>query len=230
MTRILVVDDEPQITRVLRVSLESNGYQVVIARNGQEALGRIQESAPHLIVTDLSMPIMDGLELTRAVRRTATTPIVVLSVREQEAMKVAALDAGADDYMTKPFSMPELLARVRSHLRRVSSNEPSGQRIQEGDFEVDIAAHWAKVRQVEIHLTPKEFDLLVYFARHPGRVLTHRTLLRAVWGSTGEGQPEYLRVLVGQLRKKIEAGPGTKYIGSEPWVGYRFEPEGLPNL
>lgn len=224
--RILVVDDEPQIIRVLRASLQSCGYEVTLARNGLEALERFGESAPDLIITDLAMPGMDGLELTRAVRRVAETPIIVLSVREQDSMKVAALDEGADDYVTKPFSIQELLARVRAQLRKVAKRDPPPVKIGEGDFEIDTDLHSLLVRGVEIHLTPKEFDLLLFFARNPRRVLTHRTLLRAIWGPAGDNQPEYLRVLVGQLRKKIERVDGSKYISSEPWVGYRFDPEG----
>lgn len=224
--RILVVDDEPQIVRVLRTSLQSCGYEVTTARNGLEAFDRFSEGAPDLIITDLSMPEMDGLELTTAVRRIAETPIIVLSVREQDTMKVAALDAGADDYVTKPFSIQELLARVRAQLRKVVNKEPLPVRIQVGDFEIDTDVHSLLLRGGEVHLTPKEFDLLLFFARSPRRVLTHRTLLRAIWGPTGEDQPEYLRVLVAQLRKKIERPEGSKYINSEPWVGYRFDPEG----
>ena len=228
--RILIVDDEPQITRVLRMSLQSSGYEVVLARNGVEALERFHDSKPDLIITDLSMPDMDGLELTRAIRRVSETPIIVLSVREQEAAKVAALDQGADDYVTKPFSMRELLARVRTNLRKVAKTEPEAVRITEGDFHIDIEAHSVQVRNTEIHLTPKEFDLLVYLARKPGRVHTHKNLLRAIWGHAGIDQPEYLRVLVGQLRKKIEQTDTPQYIRTEPWIGYRFDPEGMVEL
>jgi two-component system KDP operon response regulator KdpE len=222
--RILVVDDEPQITRVLRMSLQSSGYEVILARNGIEALDRFHDSAPDLIITDLSMPEMDGLELTRTIRRLGATPIIVLSVREQEAIKIAALDDGADDYITKPFSMQELLARVRANLRKVAKPEPEATLITEGDFHIDIEAHAVQVRGTEIHLTPKEFDLLVYLARRPGRVHTHKNILRAIWGHAGIDQPEYLRVLIGQLRKKIEQTETPQYIRTEPWVGYRFEP------
>ncbi len=228
--RILVVDDEPQIIRVLRTSLQSCGYEVTLARNGIEGFERFNECAPDLIITDLAMPGMDGLELTRAVRRVAEIPIIVLSVREQDAMKVAALDEGADDYITKPFSIQELLARVRAQLRRVAKKEPPVSKILEGDFRIDTDAHSVAVREQEVHLTPKEFDLLLVFARNPGRVLTHKTLLKAVWGPAGEEQPEYLRVLVAQLRKKIERADSSKYIQSEPWVGYRFDPGGLAAL
>lgn len=224
--KILVVDDERQIVRMLRASLQSSGYQVTIAGNGIEALERFGTDRPDLMITDLAMPEMNGLELTQAVRRTAQTPIIVLSVRDGDAMKVRALDEGADDYLTKPFSMSELLARVRAQLRRLPVTEISEAHIELGDFMIDQEAHIATVRGEAVHLTPKEFDLLLLFARSPGRVLTHKVLLRAVWGLTGEDQPEYLRVLVSGLRKKIERDAANpRYIQSEPWVGYRFQAE-----
>jgi two-component system KDP operon response regulator KdpE len=223
--RILVVDDEPQITRVLRASLASSGYEVALARDGVEAFDLFRQSVPNLVITDLFMPRMDGLELTRAIRQLGDTPIIVLSVREQEAMKVAALDEGADDYVTKPFSMQELLARVRAHLRKSARQPQEATRISIGDFEIDTEQYSVRIRGQEIHLTPKEFALLLYFARNPSRVLTHRTLLKAVWGPNGEDQPEYLRVLVAQLRKKVETTPEPVYILNEPWVGYRFDPD-----
>ncbi len=228
--RILIVDDEPQITRVLRMSLQSSGYDVTLAKDGAEAFDRFCEVKPDLIITDLAMPIMDGIELTRAVRKLADTPIIVLSVREQDAMKVSALDEGADDYVTKPFSMQELLARVRAHLRKASKAEPEAMRVVDGDFLIDAEKHSVAVRGMEVHLTPKEFDLLLYFARNPRRVVTHKILLRAVWGPSGEQQPEYLRVLIAQLRKKIEQPESARYIESEPWVGYRFDPAGFEKL
>jgi two-component system KDP operon response regulator KdpE len=228
LKRILVVDDERQITRMLRTSLQSSGYSVSIASNGLEAFERFESERPDLIITDLAMPEMNGLELTQAVRRVASTPVIVLSVRDTELMKVTALDEGADDYLTKPFSMPELLARVRAQLRRTEELEPAALHVKLGDFVIDADAHSIAVRGQGIHLTPKEFDLLLFFARNPRRVLTHKTLLRAVWGPAGDDQPEYLRVLIAQLRKKIEGA--TRYIRSEPWVGYRFDPEGLDEL
>ena len=225
MKRILVVDDERQITRMLRTALQSSGYEVATAQDGLEALERIKEQAPDLIITDLAMPELNGVELTQNVRRLSETPIIVLSVRDSDAMKVRALDVGADDYITKPFSMPELLARVRAQLRRVPDGRQATH-IEEGDFVVDTEQHAVHVRGQRLHLTPKEFDLLMVFMRNPRRVLTHKLLLRAVWGLAGEDQPEYLRVLIAQLRKKIESTPATRYLHSEPWVGYRFEPEG----
>lgn len=223
--KILVVDDDRQIIRMLRASLQGSGYHVVTAGNGVEALERFEAETPDLIITDLAMPEMNGIELTQAVRSIAATPVIVLSVRDGDAMKVRALDQGADDYLTKPFSIQELLARVRAHLRRLPPPAETDARIAVGDFVVDQAAHTATVRGNPVHLTPKEFDLLLLFARTPGRVLTHKVLLRAIWGAAGEDQPEYLRVLVGALRKKIEPSEGPKYIQSEPWVGYRFDPE-----
>src|SRR6201996_5564856 len=222
--RILIVDDERQITRVLRTSLQSSGYEVTVANNGLEAFELFRTAQPDLVITDLAMPEMDGIDLTRAIRRLSETPIIILSVREQETMKVAALDEGADDYVTKPFSMPELLARVRAQLRKSARQPQEASQISIGDFEIDSEQHSVRVRQQEVHLTPKEFTLLLVFARNPSRVLTHRRLLKAVWGAAGQDQPEYLRVLVAQLRKKIEATTEPHYILNEPWVGYRFDP------
>jgi two-component system KDP operon response regulator KdpE len=224
--RILVVDDEPQITRVLRTTLSAQGYDLRVANDGETALEIMKDWTPDLVITDLAMPQMDGFELCRRVRAKAKMPIIVLSVRGEERAKVQALDAGADDYVTKPFGMSELLARVRANLRRVPVEEhEAGGMIEEGDFRIDIGAHTVTIRGQEVRLTPKEFDLLVYLALHPGKVVTHKALLAAVWGPNATEQPEYLRVFVGQLRKKIEPDASTpKYILTEPWVGYRFIP------
>lgn len=230
MKRILIVDDERQIIRMLRASLQSSGYEVLTAGNGFEGLEKFQSGRPDLIVTDLAMPEMNGLELTQAVRQLDRTPIIVLSVRDTDVMKVKALDEGADDYLTKPFSMPELLARIRAQLRRTATEEPTQTHFELGDFVIDADAHTVSVRGQPVHLTPKEFDLLLVFARSPGRVLTHKVLLRAIWGPAGDDQPEYLRVLIAGLRKKIEKGEGQKYIQSEPWVGYRFQSSGVDEL
>jgi two-component system KDP operon response regulator KdpE len=230
LKRILVVDDERQIIRMLRASLQSSGYEVLTASNGLEGLERFETGRPDLIITDLAMPEMNGLELTQAVRRSDQTPIIVLSVRDTDVMKVKALDEGADDYLTKPFSMPELLARIRTQFRRMATEEPEQTRLEVGDFVIDSDAHTVSVRGQALHLTPKEFDLLLLFARSPGRVLTHKLVLRAIWGPAGDDQPEYLRVLIAGLRKKIERGEGQKYIQSEPWVGYRFQPTGTSEL
>jgi two-component system KDP operon response regulator KdpE len=229
--RILVVDDEPQITRVLRTSLQSNGHEVTVAQDGAAALEQFLKAEPQLVITDLAMPGMDGIELTREIRTRSQAPIIVLSVRGNDSSKVEALDAGADDFITKPFSIQELLARVRVQARRLTAmDEPEQTLIELGDFRIDLERHQAVVRDVEVHLTPKEFDLLLYFVRNADRVLTHKTLLKAVWGNAGIDQPEYLRVLVAQLRKKIEPDSGRggepQYIVSEPWVGYRLSPRG----
>lgn len=223
---ILVVDDEPQITRVLKTTLSSLGYGTRIASDGREALQLMKSWSPDLLITDLRMPVMDGLELCRQVRASSQMPIIVLSVRGEERVKVQALDAGADDYVTKPFSTNELLARVRAALRRAAlKNEPEEQVINVGAFHIDSQTRAVEVKGRSIHLTPKEFDLLIYMARHPGKVVTHRTLLSAVWGEGSVEQPEYLRVFVAHLRKKIETDEGSpQYIITEPWVGYRFEP------
>jgi two-component system KDP operon response regulator KdpE len=222
---ILVVDDEPQITRVLRTSLSAQGYDIRIANSGEMALEIMKDWAPSLIITDLSMPSVDGVELCRRVRAVSQIPILVLSVRDQERQKVEALDAGADDYITKPFGMNELLARVRANLRRVPADNELDPVIEIGDFRIDTAAHKVSVRRNEVRLTPKEFDLLVYLARRPGKVVNHRTLLAAIWGGQNTEQVEYLRVFVGQLRKKLEPDASSpRYIVTEPWVGYRFEP------
>jgi two-component system, OmpR family, KDP operon response regulator KdpE len=222
---ILVVDDEPQITRVLRTSLSAQGYDIRVANSGDMALEIMKDWSPNLIITDLSMPSVDGIQLCRRVRASSQIPIIVLSVREKEQQKVEALDAGADDYVTKPFGMSELLARVRANLRRLPTENEEESTIEIGDFHIDTAAHKVMLRGKEIRLTPKEFDLLVYLARRPGKVVNHRTLLGAIWGGQSTEQVEYLRVFVGQLRKKLEPdATSPRYIVTEPWVGYRFEP------
>jgi two-component system KDP operon response regulator KdpE len=223
---ILVVDDEPQITRVLKTTLSSQGYAVRTASDGDEAAQLLKEWTPDLVITDLRMPNMGGLELCRHIRAKSRIPIIVLSVKGEERIKVEALDAGADDYVTKPFGVHELLARVRAVLRRsAAADEPESPVIKAGDFRIDIATRNVRVKEREVHLTPKEFDLLVYLARHSGKVLTHRTLLAAVWGGNSLEQPEYLRVFVGHLRKKLEPEESApRYILTDPWVGYRFEP------
>ena len=225
--RILVLDDEVQITRVLRASLSAQRYDVRTANDPEEALRLFEEWQPDLVVTDFMMPGMTGIEFCREVRKKSRTPILVLSVRDQEHSKVEALDAGADDYVTKPFSIQELLARVRAHLRRAPERAGDAA-IEAGDFVVDPAAHTVLVEGRAVHLTPKEFDLLLLFARNAGKVLTHRTLLTTVWGAQSAQQPEYLRVFVGQLRKKLSVDGKKEYIQTEPWVGYRFLPEGTP--
>jgi two-component system KDP operon response regulator KdpE len=226
--RILIVDDEPQITRVLRRSLSTHGYDVHVASDGESAIQTFSDWAPDLVVTDLSMPNMDGLELCRNLRAVSQLPIIVLSVRGEERMKVQALDAGADDYVTKPFGMDELLARIRAALRRASIHHTSDEIstvLEVGDFRLDLENRAVTVSGREVHLTPKEYDLMVYLLSHPGKVLTHRTLLAAIWSGESVEQTEYLRVFVGQLRKKVEPEPAApRYILTEPWIGYRFDP------
>jgi two-component system KDP operon response regulator KdpE len=222
--RILVVDDETQITRVLRTSLSTQNYDVRVANDGEMALEIMKDWIPHLVITDLAMPNLDGVGLCRRIRQSSEVPIIVLSVRGHDRVKVEALDAGADDYVTKPFSMNELLARVRAQLRHVAPQAAELQIIESGDFHIDLEARLVTVRGNEIRLTPKEFDLLIYLAKHPGKVITHRALLAAIWGPNSTEQPEYLRVFVGQLRKKIESDSSNpKYLQTEPWIGYRFE-------
>lgn len=226
--RILIVDDEPQITRVLRRSLTTHGYDVRVASDGLAALQTFGDWPPDLVVTDLSMPQTDGLQLCRNLRAISQLPIIVLSVRGEESTKVQALDAGADDYVTKPFGMDELLARVRAALRRAQAaktGDTTSPVLEVGDFRLDLENRSVAVKGSELHLTPKEYDLMVYLVSHPGKVLTHRTLLTAIWGGESVEQTEYLRVFVGQLRKKIEPEPATpRYILTEPWIGYRFDP------
>jgi len=226
-----VVDDETQITRVLKTALNSQGYEVKTASDGGSALNLACDWIPDLIVTDLSMPGMTGIELCRLVRERSQAPIIVLSVRGEEKTKIEALDAGADDYVTKPFSVNELLARVRANLRRVAATQDSPAAVvEDGDFYINPESRLVRVRGKEVHLTPKEFELLMFMARHPNKVLTHRVLLNAVWGGESVQQPEYLRVFINQLRKKIEPGDPPRYILTDPWVGYRFEPAGPESL
>lgn len=226
--KILVVDDEPQITRVLKTTLSARGYSVRTASDGDDALQMMKVWEPDLVITDLRMPNMDGVELCRYLRTRSSVPIIVLSVRNEEKAKVEALDAGADDFVTKPFGVDELLARVRAALRRASTpQQPETGVIEVGHFRIDAQNHSVLLKGREVRLTPKEFDVLTYLAQHPDKVVTHRSLLAAVWGDTSTGQPEYLRVFIGHLRKKLEPEEGrARYITTEPWVGYRFNPEG----
>ncbi len=225
--RILVVDDEPQITRVLRTALTGSGYEVRTANDGLAGLRSAREWQPDLVVTDISMPNMNGIELCRQLRSESSLPIIVLSVKGEEKTKVEALDAGADDYVTKPVGMDELLARVRRNLARAQPTEdPAKRTITIGDFRIDADAFRVSVKNSDVRLTPKEFELLLYLARHASRVITHRALLLAIWGPNSVEQPEHLRVLVAQLRKKIDSTDTPRYIITEPWVGYRFEPAG----
>lgn len=223
--RILVVDDEQHITMVMRSGLTKHGYDVRVAAEGEAALELFQLWTPDLVITDLSMPNMDGLEVCRRLRAVSTVPIIVLSVKGDESVKIEALDAGADDYVTKPFAMGEFLARVRALLRRSPEGREQDTVLEDADFRVDVQTREVRVSGKEVHLTPKEFDLLVYLLRNAGKVLTHRTVLSAVWGGNYVEQNEYLRVFIGRLRKKIEKDHARpRYILTEPWVGYRFLP------
>ena len=226
--RILVVDDEPQLTRVLRTGLTSHGFDVRAAADGLAGFEVFSDWHPDLIISDLAMPNMDGLELCRRVRAISQVPIIILSAKGEEKTKVEALDIGADDFVTKPFGIDELLARVRASLRRANAGPTKGTAqtvLESGDFHVDLDSRAVRVRGSEVHLTPKEFDLLTYFLKHSGKVLTHRTLLAALWGGNYVEQNEYLRVFVGNLRKKIETDAASpRYILTEPWIGYRFDP------
>lgn len=224
--KVLVVDDEPQITRVLRHSLSAHRYDVRTAADGVSGLDTFRDWHPDLIITDLQMPEMDGLEFCREIRKVSTLPIIILSVKGEEKTKVQALDAGADDYVTKPFGIDELLARVRAALRRTpDGQEETETSLSDGDFRIDLSTREIEVAGTNVHLTPKEFDLLVFLFRNRGKVITHRAILTAIWGGNSTEQTEYLRVFVGQIRKKIEKDPSQpKYIRTEPWVGYRFIP------
>ncbi|MEO6589712.1 MAG: response regulator transcription factor [Pyrinomonadaceae bacterium] len=224
--KILIVDDESQITRVLRRSLTAHQYSVRTAADGLSALDTFHDWKPDLIISDLQMPGMDGIELCREIRKISAVPIIVLSVKGEEKTKIEALDAGADDYVTKPFSIEELMARIRASLRRLPTEKNQDEiELKAGDFLIHLQNHQAFVRGEEVKLTPKEFDLLVYFMQNPEKVITHRTLLAAVWGGNYTEQPEYLRVFLGNMRKKIEKNPSEpQYILTEPWVGYKFKP------
>jgi two-component system KDP operon response regulator KdpE len=221
--RILVVDDDPQIRRVLRTALVAQGYEAVDARNGEEAIERMREDKPDLVILDVNMPRMNGLETCRIVRTTSDVPIIMLTVRDTEADKIEALDAGADDYVTKPFSSPELLARIRAALRRAPQMSSEMQVIRFDDVEINFNQRRVIVGKREARLTPKEFDLLQYMVTHPNVPIPHTKLLQSVWGADYGEEVEYLRVFINQLRKKIEKNPSSpKYLLTEPWVGYRF--------
>ena len=222
--RILLVDDEASIQRALAPLLRARGYDVAVAATGEEALAAVRSHAPDLIVLDLGLPDIEGAEICRRIRGESAVPIVVLSARGGESDKVSVLDIGADDYVTKPFGLEELLARIRVALRRVfSDDELPGGRLQLGDLAIDYDRRRVRRGAEEIRLTPKEFELLALLMRNSGRVLTHRAILKAIWGPNAVNQPEHVWVLMGQLRKKIEPDPAhPKYLLSEPWVGYRF--------
>ena len=219
--RILVVDDEPQIRRIMRTTLSAAGYEIDDAKTGEEALVKLRDFRPDLVLLDMNMPGMGGLAACRAIRSDSNAGIIILTVRDTEADKVEALDAGADDFITKPFSIPELLARIRAAFRRVPASLPS--RLRTGALEIDFAARTVKNGNAVAHLTPKELDLLRYLTQHANQAVPHRELLQAVWGPDYGDQVDYLRVFIKNLRKKIESNPeNPEIITTEPWVGYRF--------
>jgi two-component system KDP operon response regulator KdpE len=220
--KIMVVDDDPQIRRVLRTAFVAQGYEAVDARNGEEALEMLRDEKVDLVILDVNMPGMSGLDTCRAIRSSSEIPIVMLTVRDAEADKVEALDAGADDYMTKPFGSPELLARIRAALRR-SPQTAEINVVRFDDVEINFTMRRVIVGNREARLTPKEFDLLQYMVAHPNVPITHTKLLQSVWGPDYGDEVEYLRVFMNQLRKKIEKNPSNpKYLLTEPWVGYRL--------
>jgi two-component system, OmpR family, KDP operon response regulator KdpE len=222
--KILVVDDAPQVRRVMRATLTAEGYTIFEAREGAEALEIFRAKRPDIILLDVNMPGMNGLETCREIRRNSDVPIIMLTVRNAERDKVLALDAGADDYVVKPFGMQELLARIRAALRRTLPQDKVPA-ILSKELSVDFEARRVKVQGREVHLSPKEFELLRQLVANQGKPLTHRRLLQSVWGPDYGNEPEYLRVTINQLRKKIERDPAhPKFILTEPWVGYRFEP------
>ncbi|MBV8830975.1 MAG: response regulator transcription factor [Acidobacteriaceae bacterium] len=222
--KVLIVDDEPQIRRVVRAALSLKGYELFEARNGEEALDVLREYDPDLVLLDMNMPGIGGMETCRKLRSVSEVPIIVLSVRDGEADKIAALDAGADDYVTKPFSVNELMARIRANLRRVPSQSDSAQPlVLSDDLVIDFSKRHVLARGKAVRLTPKEFELLQFLASNPDKPVPHRKLLQTLWGPEYGEEVEYLRVFVSQLRKKIEPDPAhPRYILTEPWVGYRF--------
>lgn len=225
--RILIIDDEPQILRFLSTSLTAHGYSVLEASSGEEGLIRSERDKPDLIVLDLGLPDVDGLEVLQRIRSRSTVPVIILSARERETDKVGALDLGADDYVTKPFGVGELMARVRSTLRRQTVEQEDNDTYECDGLNVDLERRRVMVRDEEVKLTPKEYDILKMLVQHAGRVVTHQFLLREIWGPTYTGETHYLRVYVGQLRQKIEEDPAQPhFILTEPGVGYRLiEPE-----
>jgi len=221
--QILVVDDEPNILASMQALMASRGYEVSTAMSGRAALQTVGRENPDVIILDLGLPDMNGVEVCRLIREERTTPILVLSARGAEADKVGALDAGADDYVTKPFGAEELLARIRVALRKGPVSVPATGEIVHGELIIDRNRHRVTRGETDIRVTPKELELLMLLVQHAGRVLTHRALLKALWGPHAVDHPEHLRVLIGALRKKIEVDPARpRYIITEPWVGYRF--------
>lgn len=221
---ILVVDDEPQIRRVLRSTLSTQGYVITEAKTGEEALESLRKERPDLVLLDMNMPGIGGIETCREIRRASDAAIIMLTVRNAERDKVAALDAGADDYVVKPFGIEELLARIRAALRRYAPGDALPP-FESKDLTIDFEARQVTVRDHGVHLTPKEYDVLKHLVANQGKPLTHRRLLQAVWGPDYGEETESLRVVINQLRKKLEADPARpKFIVTEPWIGYRFQP------
>jgi two-component system KDP operon response regulator KdpE len=221
--RILVIDDEPQIRRIMRTTLTGAGYEVDDAKSGEEGLDKVREFHPDLVLLDINLPGMGGIAACKELRAGANIAIIMLTVRDSEADKVAALDAGADDFVTKPFSTPELLARIRAALRRVPASQPGVSKLRAGKLLIDFGARTVTRENVTSHLTPKELDLLRYLTQHPNEAIPHRELLQAVWGPDYGDQVDYLRVFIKNLRKKIETNPERpEIITTEPWIGYRF--------
>jgi two-component system KDP operon response regulator KdpE len=221
--RILVVDDDPQIRRVMRVTLMGQGYEVDDAKDGEGALEKLRAHRFDLVLLDMNMPGMGGLEACREIRSRSEIAIIMLTVRDSEADKVESLDAGADDYITKPYNPPELLARIRAALRRAPSMQGPTGRLSLGSVQIDFDAREVSAHDRKVRLTPKEFDLLRYLAAHANKTVSHRELLQAVWGPDYGDQVDYLRVFVNQLRKKIESTPSQPvFLLTEPWVGYRL--------
>ena len=221
--RILVIDDEPQIRRIMRTTLTGAGYEVDDAKTGEEGLAKMRKFRPDLVLLDINMPGMGGLAACRSIRADPNVAIIMLTVHNTEKDKVEALDAGADDFVTKPFSTPELLARIRAALRRLPVTQSAPNRLEFGELVIDFAARTVSIKGTESHLTPKELDLLRYLTQNPNQALSHRALLQAVWGPDYGDQVDYLRAFIRNLRKKIEANPERpQYILTEPWVGYRF--------
>ena len=229
MSRVLVVDDEPQIRRTLAINLRARGYQVDLAASGEEALKAAADQPPDVVVLDLSLPGIDGLQVIQGLRGWTRTPIIVLSVREREADKVAALDAGADDYVTKPFGINELQARLRAAIRRANLTQQDAPVIQTPDFRVDLAAKQVTRDGREIRLTPTEWQLVELLVRHPGRLVSQRQLLQEVWGPKYQEETNYLRLFIAQIRRKLEPDPAhPRYFITEPGMGYRFQPKDQP--
>jgi two-component system KDP operon response regulator KdpE len=222
--KVLVIDDDPQIRRVLKVILAGENYEVVEARSGEAALTKFRDFLPDLILLDLNMPGMGGLETCRTIRESSDVPIIIVTVRREETEKVALLDAGADDYITKPFGKQEVLARIRAALRRSPISSPGGtESFVADDLEIDFEKRRVRCGKKTVRLTPKEYDLLRYLVSRRGRPVPHRELLQAVWGPDYGDQTDYLRVFITHLRKKVEPNPAKpKYILTEPWLGYRF--------